>query len=223
MAREWEERLGAAARSRIPGAQRDVGVMSGGQRQAIAVLRAVAFASRARDPRRADGRTRRARVAPGARPRPAPARAGRRGRPDLAQPRARERRSPTAPWCSARDGPPARPCPTPDNHEALVSMIVGAAPAHAGGGGRMKVKACTGGRARGRRAGRRLRRRRDDAVGRRGTTATSRSPSASRWCSRRSTTRSTSRRRRASRLRPRRRPASTSASAPAASGPRRTR
>ena len=24
--------------------------------------------------------------------------------------------------------------PTPDNHEALVSMIVGAAPAHAGGG-----------------------------------------------------------------------------------------
>jgi D-xylose transport system ATP-binding protein len=45
MAREWDERL-AALEVRIPGAQRDVGVLSGGQRQAIAVLRAVAFASR---------------------------------------------------------------------------------------------------------------------------------------------------------------------------------
>jgi D-xylose transport system ATP-binding protein len=45
MAREWDERL-EALQVRIPGAQRDVGVLSGGQRQAIAVLRAVAFASR---------------------------------------------------------------------------------------------------------------------------------------------------------------------------------
>jgi ABC-type sugar transport system ATPase subunit len=45
MAREWDERLDAL-QVRIPGAQRDVGVLSGGQRQAIAVLRAVAFASR---------------------------------------------------------------------------------------------------------------------------------------------------------------------------------
>jgi D-xylose transport system ATP-binding protein len=45
MAREWDERL-ARLQVRIPGAQRDVGVLSGGQRQAIAVLRAVAFASR---------------------------------------------------------------------------------------------------------------------------------------------------------------------------------
>jgi ribose transport system ATP-binding protein len=45
MAREWDDRL-AALEVRIPGAQRDVGLLSGGQRQAIAVLRAVAFASR---------------------------------------------------------------------------------------------------------------------------------------------------------------------------------
>jgi D-xylose transport system ATP-binding protein len=45
MAREWDERL-ARLEVRIPGAQRDVGLLSGGQRQAIAVLRAVAFASR---------------------------------------------------------------------------------------------------------------------------------------------------------------------------------
>jgi D-xylose transport system ATP-binding protein len=45
MAREWDERL-ARLEVRIPGAQRDVGVLSGGQRQAVAVLRAVAFASR---------------------------------------------------------------------------------------------------------------------------------------------------------------------------------
>jgi D-xylose transport system ATP-binding protein len=45
MAREWDERL-ARLQVRIPGAQRDVGMLSGGQRQAIAVLRAVAFASR---------------------------------------------------------------------------------------------------------------------------------------------------------------------------------
>jgi D-xylose transport system ATP-binding protein len=45
MTREWDERL-ARLEVRIPGAQRDVGVLSGGQRQAIAVLRAVAFASR---------------------------------------------------------------------------------------------------------------------------------------------------------------------------------
>jgi ABC-type sugar transport system ATPase subunit len=45
MAREWDERL-TRLEVRIPGAQRDVGVLSGGQRQAIAVLRAVAFASR---------------------------------------------------------------------------------------------------------------------------------------------------------------------------------
>jgi len=45
MTREWDERL-ARLQVRIPGAQRDVGVLSGGQRQAIAVLRAVAFAGR---------------------------------------------------------------------------------------------------------------------------------------------------------------------------------
>ena len=45
MATEWDERL-ARLEVRIPGAQHDVGVLSGGQRQAIAVLRAVAFASR---------------------------------------------------------------------------------------------------------------------------------------------------------------------------------
>jgi D-xylose transport system ATP-binding protein len=45
MAREWAEqaeRLGV----RLPDPRADVGLMSGGQRQAIAVLRAVAFASR---------------------------------------------------------------------------------------------------------------------------------------------------------------------------------
>jgi ribose transport system ATP-binding protein len=45
MTREWDERL-ERLQVRIPGAQREVGVLSGGQRQAIAVLRAVAFASR---------------------------------------------------------------------------------------------------------------------------------------------------------------------------------
>jgi ABC-type sugar transport system ATPase subunit len=45
MAREWDERL-ERLQVRIPDAQRDVGVLSGGQRQAIAVLRAVAFANR---------------------------------------------------------------------------------------------------------------------------------------------------------------------------------
>ncbi len=45
MTREWDERL-AEMEVRIPGAQREVGVLSGGQRQAVAVLRAVAFASR---------------------------------------------------------------------------------------------------------------------------------------------------------------------------------
>ena len=47
-----------------------VGLLSGGQRQAVAVSRAAAFASRGRDPRRADGGAGRARVA--ARPRPDP-------------------------------------------------------------------------------------------------------------------------------------------------------
>ena len=45
MEREWQARL-ERLEVRIPDAQRDVSVMSGGQRQAIAVLRAVAFASR---------------------------------------------------------------------------------------------------------------------------------------------------------------------------------
>jgi D-xylose transport system ATP-binding protein len=45
MAREWEERL-ARLQLRIPDARLDVGVLSGGQRQAIAVMRAVAFAGR---------------------------------------------------------------------------------------------------------------------------------------------------------------------------------
>jgi D-xylose transport system ATP-binding protein len=45
MTREWESRL-ERLEVEIPAAQRDVGVMSGGQRQAVAVLRAVAFASR---------------------------------------------------------------------------------------------------------------------------------------------------------------------------------
>ena len=45
MTREWEERL-ESLRVRIPVPQRDVGVLSGGQRQVIAVLRAVAFAGR---------------------------------------------------------------------------------------------------------------------------------------------------------------------------------
>ena len=45
MAREWEERL-ERLEVRIPARDRDVGVLSGGQRQAIAVLRAVAFATR---------------------------------------------------------------------------------------------------------------------------------------------------------------------------------
>ena len=45
MTREWDARL-ARLEVQIPAAQRDVGVLSGGQRQAVAVLRAVAFASR---------------------------------------------------------------------------------------------------------------------------------------------------------------------------------
>ena len=40
-----------------------VGLMSGGQRQAVAVSRAAAFASKVVDPRRADRRARRPRVA----------------------------------------------------------------------------------------------------------------------------------------------------------------
>jgi D-xylose transport system ATP-binding protein len=45
MAREWAQRL-ERLQVRIPGAERDVSLMSGGQRQAVAVLRAVAFATR---------------------------------------------------------------------------------------------------------------------------------------------------------------------------------
>jgi ABC-type sugar transport system ATPase subunit len=83
MTREWDERL-ARLEVRIPGAQRDVGVLSGGQRQASRGLRQPPG-----DPRRADRGARRARVAPGARPRaPAPGER-RRGPADLAQPRAR--------------------------------------------------------------------------------------------------------------------------------------
>ena len=45
MARHWQERLDRM-QVRIPDPKRDVSLMSGGQRQAVAVLRAVAFASR---------------------------------------------------------------------------------------------------------------------------------------------------------------------------------
>jgi D-xylose transport system ATP-binding protein len=45
MAREWLERLDRL-QVRIPDPKRDVSLMSGGQRQAVAVLRAVAFAGR---------------------------------------------------------------------------------------------------------------------------------------------------------------------------------
>jgi ABC-type sugar transport system ATPase subunit len=45
MAREWAQRL-ERLQVRIPDAERDVSLMSGGQRQAVAVLRAVAFATR---------------------------------------------------------------------------------------------------------------------------------------------------------------------------------
>ena len=65
-------------RSSCPTSTAAVGLMSGGQRQAIAVARAAAFASQVVHPRRADRRARPARVAPRARPDPAPARRGQR-------------------------------------------------------------------------------------------------------------------------------------------------
>ena len=65
----------------LPDGDSAVGLMSGGQRQAIAVARAAAFASRVVVPGRADGRARGPRVPPGARPdHPAAGRRPRRAR-----------------------------------------------------------------------------------------------------------------------------------------------
>ena len=58
----------SVCRSALPDVDGAVGLMSGGQRQAVAVARAAAFASKRRHPRRADRRARRAGVAAGARP-----------------------------------------------------------------------------------------------------------------------------------------------------------
>jgi D-xylose transport system ATP-binding protein len=132
MAREWEERL-ARLDVRIPSAQRDVGVMSGGQRQAVAVLRAVAFASRVvilDEPTAALGVRESRQVLDLVRRLPE------QGIAVLLISHNLEHVMQVADRAVVlRQGRTAgEAVPTPDNHEALVSMIVGAAPAHAGGG-----------------------------------------------------------------------------------------
>jgi ABC-type sugar transport system ATPase subunit len=132
MAREWEERL-ARLEVRIPSAHRDVGVMSGGQRQAVAVLRAVAFASRVvilDEPTAALGVRESRQVLDLVRRLPE------QGIAVLLISHNLEHVMQVADRAVVlRQGRTAGEAqPTPDNHEALVSMIVGAAPAHAGGG-----------------------------------------------------------------------------------------
>ncbi len=131
MEREWQARL-ERLEVRIPDAQRDVSVMSGGQRQAIAVLRAVAFASRLvilDEPTAALGVRESGQVLDLVRRLPE------QGVAVVLISHNLEHVSAVADRAVVlRQGRTAgEAVPTPGNHEALVSMIVGATPAHAGG------------------------------------------------------------------------------------------
>jgi D-xylose transport system ATP-binding protein len=131
MAAEWEARLDRL-QVRIPGADREVGVLSGGQRQAIAVLRAVAFASRVvilDEPTAALGVRESRQVLELVRRLPE------QGVSVLLISHSLEHVMRVAHRAVVlRHGRVAgEALPTPDNHEALVSMIVGAAPARGGG------------------------------------------------------------------------------------------
>jgi D-xylose transport system ATP-binding protein len=131
MAREWEERL-ERLEVRIPSAHRDVSVMSGGQRQAIAVLRAVAFATRVvilDEPTAALGVRESRQVLDLVR------RLSHEGVAVLLISHNLEQVMQVADRAVVlHQGRTAgEAVPTPENHEALVSMIVGATPTHAGG------------------------------------------------------------------------------------------
>ena len=126
MAREWEQRLERLG-LRIPGAGRDIGVMSGGQRQAVAVLRAVAFAGRLvilDEPTAALGVRESAQVLDLVRRLPE------QGIAVVLVSHNLEHVAQVADRAVVlRQGRVAgEAAPTPDNHEALVAMIVGAAP-----------------------------------------------------------------------------------------------
>ena len=88
--RRWSsarsETLKTLSVTTIRSVRQTVAGLSGGQRQSVAVAKAVMWNSQARHPRRADGGARRRADAAGARPRQAPRRAGPRGRAHLAQP-----------------------------------------------------------------------------------------------------------------------------------------
>ena len=72
MERADGETLASLSVTTIRSIRLKVAGLSGGQRQSVAVARAVMWNSQARDPRRADRRARRRADAPGARPRRAP-------------------------------------------------------------------------------------------------------------------------------------------------------
>jgi D-xylose transport system ATP-binding protein len=130
MAREWEERL-ERMRVRIPGAQQEVGVLSGGQRQAIAVLRTVAFARRLvilDEPTAALGVRESGRLLELVRRLPED------GVAVLLISHNLEHVAEVADRAVVlrRGRLAGEAVPTADNHEALVSMIVGAAPREEG-------------------------------------------------------------------------------------------
>jgi D-xylose transport system ATP-binding protein len=131
MAAEWDERLERLL-VRIPDAEHDVGVLSGGQRQAVAVLRAVAFATRVvilDEPTAALGVRESRQVLDLVRRLPE------QGVSVLLISHSLEHVMQVAHRAVVlRQGRVAgEAVPTPDNHEALVSMIVGGAPARGGG------------------------------------------------------------------------------------------
>jgi D-xylose transport system ATP-binding protein len=133
MTREWEERL-ERLQVRIPSAHRDVALMSGGQRQAVAVLRAVAFAGRVvilDEPTAALGVRESRQVLD------LVCRLPEHGVAVILISHNLEHVMRVAHRAVVlRQGRLAgEAVPTADNHEALVSMIVGAAPAQAASGG----------------------------------------------------------------------------------------
>ena len=132
MERDWHAQLERLDVDRVDPRQ-EVGLMSGGQRQAIAVLRAVAFARAPRDPRRADRRARPARVGQGARA--SSRRLPERGVAVLLISHNLEHVAQVADRAVVlRQGRTVgEAAPTAANHEALVSMIVGALPRPAAG------------------------------------------------------------------------------------------